>query len=149
MEVRKTLNVSMQEMDEFVRLMVAQDIKAATNKTKNPNDIRPGYSYHKELTARSGKKGRVVTHIDALESGLYKASFDSNQGVNDLSYEYSAKDDNSIELRYSENYQSKTKSQDINYRIMDFLYKHSNKKRINLMLNHIENMIQENRKARD
>lgn len=147
MEVKKTLNVSIEEMDNFVRSMVVQDIKNATGKDKNPSNIGKGYSYHKELTARSGRKGRVVTHIDELKSGEYKASFDSLQGINTLSYVYTAKDANSIELCYSEDYNSNTKSQAINFQIMNFLYKHSNKKRINLMLDRIESMIQENRKA--
>ena len=148
MEIKKTLNVSMDEMDAFIQSMVVQDIKNATGKDKNAQNIGAGYSYHKELTARSGRKGRVVTHIDELKTGLYKASFDSSQGVNTLCYAYNPKDENSIELCYSEGYASSKKSLDINYQIMNFLYKHSNKKRINLMLKRIEEMIQENREAR-
>ena len=146
MLVNKVLNVTMEEMDAFIKDMVVQDIYHATGKKIKVNDIKPGYKYHKKLKARSGKEGKVTTHIDQLSSGDYKASFSSAQGLNKLSYHYEGNKDGKITLNYEENYDANSKSQALNYQLMNFLYKHSNKRRINLMLTHIEELIQQNRK---
>lgn len=145
MIINRTLDVSLEEMDVFVKQMVLQDIYHATGKKKP--DVKPGYKYTKKLKGRSGKEGKVVTCIDELESGNYKASFNSAQGVNTLAYRYHENADGKIDLSYEENYDAKSKSKALNFHIMNFLYKHSNKKRINLTLAHIEHLIQENRKS--
>ena len=146
MIINRTLDVSLNEMDSFVRQMVAQDIYHATGKKKKESDIKPGYTYSKKIKGRSGKEGKVSTCIDQLESGTYKASFNSAQGINTLCYSYHENEEGKLELSYEETYDAKSKSKALNYQIMNFLYKHSNKRRINLTLAHIERLIQENRK---
>lgn len=147
MIVNRTLDVSLEEMDVFVKQMVLQDIYHATGKKKQLSDVKPGFKYSKKLKGRSGKEGNVLTCIDELESGNYKASFNSKQGVNTLAYRYQENAEGKIDLSYEENYDAKSKSKALNYQIMNFLYKHSNKRRINLTLAHIEHLIQENRKS--
>ena len=146
MEVSRLMNVTMEEMDQFISQMVIKDIEEATNKTVTEKDIHSGYSYVKKLTGRSGVEGRVKTTIRELSSGKYHVTFKSNQGVNHLSYTYFPEEDGSVNLTYSETYDADSKSKDVNYNLMNFLYKRSNKKRINKILSNIEYLIQENRK---
>lgn len=146
MEVKRQLDVSMEELDAFIASMILQDIKNATGKNVKQSDIGTGYKYHKKLKGRTGKEGKVTTRIDELTSGCYRASFDSAQGKNYLAYRYESNGDNKVNLCYKENYDAASKSKDLNYQLMSFLYKRSNKKRINLMITHIEQLIQENRK---
>lgn len=146
MEVTRTLAVSVEEMDACIKKMVLEDIKNATGKKVKCSDIGAGYKYRKELKNKMGKVGKVTTRIDALESGNYRASFESAQGINHLSYSYQPLHENQISLLYLEDYEAISTSKKLNYSLMSFLYKRSNKKRINLMLNQLENFILENRK---
>ena len=146
MEVNRLLDVTMSEMDAFISKMVVQDIKEATNKTVEVKDVIPGYSYSKKLTGRNGAQGRVKTTIRELSSGKYHVTFKSKQGVNHLEYSYVPSDDNKIDLTYKEDYDAGSTSKKLNYGLMNFLYKHSNKKRINKILSNIEYLIHEDRK---
>ena len=146
MLINRELDVTMEEMDKFIKEMVVQDIHHATGKKIKIDSIHPGYKYRKKLKGRSGKEGSVTTQIDKLSSGDYQVSFVSAQGTNFLSYHYEPSKDGGILLDYEEKYDANTTSQSLNYQFMNFLYKHSNKRRINLMLTHIEEMIQQDRK---
>lgn len=145
MEIIKTMNVSLQQMDESITKMVLEDIKNATGKKVKGSDIGAGYKYRKELKNKMGKVGTVTARIDVLKSGFYQASFESVQGTNTLSYDYKAIDDHSVELTYTENYLTLSTAKQMNYRLMNFLYKRSNKKRINMMLNQLEQYILNNK----
>lgn len=146
MEVKKQLNVSKEELNAFIKSMVLQDIKNATGKNVKESDIGTGYKYHKKLKGRTGKEGKVCTRIDTLTSGCYRASFESAQGINYLAYNYESDGEDKVNVCYEEGFNSSSNAKDLNHRLMSFLYKRSNKKRINLMLTHIEKLIQENRK---
>lgn len=146
MEITRILDVSMEELNTFIKDMVLQDIHHATGKKVKESEIGTGYKYRKKLKGRTGKEGTVTTRIDELSSGCYRASFDSAQGKNYLSYEYEACNDGKVKLCYMENFDAQSKSKELNYQLMSFLYKRSNKKRANLMLTHIERLIQDNRK---
>lgn len=145
MEVTKILDISVKEMDEFIVKMVLEDIESATGKKLKSSDIGAGYKYRKELKSKTGKKGKVITRIDKLESGSYSASFDSAQGINTLSYSYTPINENKISLVYCEDFNADATSKRLNYSLMSFLYTRSNKKRINLMLNQVVNYINENK----
>lgn len=146
MEINRTLNVNFNEFEEFIKDMVAQDVYNATGKKVKLSEIQKGYKYRKKLKGRVGKEGSVKTKIEELKSGSYKASFNSSQGINYLSYDYADNQDGTVNLKYEESYDPSSKSKGLNYQLMDFLYKRSNKKRINSMLTHIEHLINENRK---
>lgn len=146
MEINRTLEVGFDELNVFIKDMVAQDVFNATGKKVKPEEIKKGYKYRKKLKGKIGKEGSVKTKIETLESGAYCASFDSAQGVNYLSYHFVDNQDGTINIKYEENYDPISKSKGLNYQLMSMLYKRSNRKRMNLMLTHIERLIQENRK---
>ena len=146
MEVSRILDVTMNEMDAFISQMVIQDIQEATNKTVDSKDVKPGYSYTKKLMGRNGREGRVKTTIRSLESGKYHASFKSTQGMNHLCYTYEPTEDGRVNLTYSEEYDASSNSNNLNFKVMNFLYKRSNEKRVGKILANIELLIQQNRK---
>ncbi len=146
MEVKRTLAVSVEEMDKCIETMVLEDIANATGKQVDCSKIGAGYKYRKELKNKMGKVGKVTTRIDKMVSGNYCASFESAQGVNHLSYTYQPLSEDQISLIYLEDYEGVSSSKKMNYSLMSFLYKRANKKRINLMLSQLENYILENRK---
>lgn len=146
MEITRILDVSMDEMDTFIKEMVLQDIYHATGKKVKASEVGTGYKYRKKLKGRMGKEGTVATRIDELKCGSYCASFVSAQGKNYLSYQYEPIEDGKISLRYEENYEGESKSKELNFQLMSVLYKRSNKKRINRTLTYIENLVQQQRK---
>ena len=148
MEISRVLDVTMEEMDSFISQMVVQDIEEATSKTVAVKDVKPGYSYTKKLMGRNGREGRVKTTIRELESGKYHVSFKSPQGMNHLSYTYKPAEGGQIELMYEESYEPNSTSNKLNYNVMNFFYKRSNKKRVTKVLSNIEYLIQENRKEK-
>ena len=146
MEISRVLDVTMEEMDSFVSQMVIQDIKEATNKTVAAKDVKSGYTYTKKLTGRNGREGRVKTTIRELCSGKYHVSFKSTQGMNHLSYTYKPTEDGKVDLVYEEHFESNKTSNNLNYKVMNFFYNRSNKKRATQVLSNIEYLIHENRK---
>ena len=149
MEMSRVLNVSMEEMDRFVFDMILEDIKNSTGKSESKKKIRSGYSYSKNLKGRTGSKSRVKTTIRELTSGKYHVTFKSNQGLNHLIYSYVPEDEESIRLTYSESYEADSKSNGVSYKVMNFVYAWSSKRKIKRIFNSIEHIIQENRELQE
>lgn len=147
MELTKILNVSSKELDTFIQTMVVEDVKKATGKLVNIKDIGKGYKYRKALKSKMGKSGKVTTRIDELRENCYKASFESAQGTNTLSYTYHSIADEQTEVTYAEEFYGESSSKNWNFNIVSFFYKRSTKKRIKLMLEQIESYIQNNRQS--
>lgn len=146
-EVTRVLNVSAKELDECIKNMVVEDIKNATGKTVNVKDLGKGYKYRKDLKSKMGKSGKVTTRIDELRENCYKASFESAQGTNTLSYTYQPIAEDQTEVTYAEEFYGSSSSKNWNYSLMSFFYKRSTKKRIKLTLEQIESYIQNNRQS--
>lgn len=145
MIINKTLEVSINELDGFIKAMVKQDIENTTGKKVKQEDISRGYKYTKKIPNKMGKDTSTTTKIRELSTGKYEAVFETTQGINMISYTYHALDDNRIELVYEETFDADSKAKDINFKAMSFLYKRSSNKKANLMLAKIENHIIENR----
>lgn len=147
MQVRKKLNVSIDEFYSFIKEMVLEDIKAATKKRVTVEDIQNGYQYKKELIGRTGQTGLVHAEILSLTPTQYSIQFKSAQGLNLVSYNYNKLDDSTIELIYEEDFMSDSKWNSLNFSVISFFYKRSSKKRILTMLNQIEQLITDKRKS--
>lgn len=145
MIITRTIDVSCLELNNFLKNMLLEDIKSATGKNIKINDIGHGYKYRKELKNKMGKAGKVNVYIDEFVDNRYAASFESAQGVNHLKYNYESINDNQTKITYSEDYVVSTSSKKWNFSLMSILFKHSNKKRVILMLGQIEQYIIENR----
>ena len=105
--------------------------------------MKSGLTYQKKLRNSFGNEGTVSVSIDRFEENHYAASFKSAQGINQLSYDLEPLDNQQFEVTYKEDFFSESKSKSLNYSIMSKLYKRSSKKKMNLMLDAIEKMIQE------
>ena len=105
--------------------------------------LKSGLTYQKKLRNSFGNEGTVSVSIDRFEENHYAASFKSAQGINQLSYDLEPLDNQQFEVTYKEDFFSESKSKSLNYSIMSKLYKRSSKKKMNLMLDAIEKMIQE------
>lgn len=147
MIVKEILHVTADEFYHFLQEMAIQDIKEATGKTVSIKDVKAGYRYKKSLKTKTGQTGSVKTEITSLTPQYYSVQFKSAQGLNQLSYSYQPLDHSSITCTYEEAFIGKSTVMDLNYKIMSVFYKRSNKKKAQLMLKQIEQIITDQRKS--
>ncbi|MDF9824637.1 hypothetical protein M2475_001139 [Breznakia sp. PF5-3] len=144
MEVSRIIRGSEEKCFSILMASLLEDIEAAEGKKVKLEDIGKGYNYTKQLQNKLGKAGTIrVTIVEIDSPSVYKASFESAQGVNTLSYILEKVDDTHFKLTYNEEFLSDKKSNNLNYGLMSKLYKRSNKKKANLVLNQIETLVQE------
>lgn len=143
MVTKRTMHTSVEAMDAFLIDMIIQDIKNSTDLSVDRSDIKAGFSYSKKIMNKTGKHGRVNTRIEQLESGLYQVAIESKTGINYIKYSYKSNSDNSILLEYSESFESDSKLKGLNHSIMSRLYNKSTQKRVNILLNQIDNLLVE------
>lgn len=147
METTKTLNTTVEAFDAFLMDMILQDINNATGKKVPASKIKEGYSYNKKIMNKTGKSGNVITRIEKLESGLYQVAIESKNGINYIQYAYQDTPDNTILLTYSESFETESKLKDWNHSIMSKLYSKSTRRRVTVLLDQIDHLMQENQES--
>ncbi|MFV0393903.1 MAG: DUF3284 domain-containing protein, partial [Coprobacillaceae bacterium] len=126
MEVSKTIQGTKEKCFSILMESLLEDIALSKNKKVKLEEIGKGYSYTKQLKNQLGKEGKIrVTILELQEPSMYKASFESAQGINTLSYVLEDVDDTHFELTYNEDFLSEKKSNNLNYGLMAKLYKRS------------------------
>ena len=115
------------------------DIEAETGEAVNQTEIGEGFTYIKKLTNRFGNEGNVEVLINKLDApNYYEAQFLSQQGLNTLSYELNDKDEEAFDLIYKEEFEGEKASYNLNFKLMSFLFKRSSKKRVKIMLDQLQ-----------
>lgn len=143
MEVTRVIEGSKEKLFTILMDSLLEDISETQGKQVKLEDIGKGYSYKKQLKTKVGKEGLIRVTITQLEvPSIYEATFESAQGFNTLSYKLEDVDDSHFNLTYTEEFMSEKKSQNLNHGLMSRLYKRSNKKKANLVLNQLEAMMQ-------
>lgn len=118
------------------------DIEQETGKKVKIEDISEGYTYTKKLKNKFGNEGNVIVTIAKFDiPNVYEAHFQSKQGLNVLSYELKVKDDEAFDLIYQESFNSGKTSHNLNFKLMDFLFKRSSKKRVKIMLDQLQELL--------
>lgn len=118
------------------------DIEYETGKRPNMEDLTEGFTYIKKLKNKFGNEGNVDVTITKFDiPNYYEAHFQSKQGLNVLSYELKDKDDEAFDLIYQESFDSGKTSHNLNFKVMDFLFKRSSKKRVKIMLDQLQELL--------
>ena len=143
MEVKRIVHGDMKAYFKVWTDSLLSDYNAAMQAEYTSDVLKSGLTYQKKLRNSFGNEGTVSVSIDRFEENHYAASFKSAQGINQLSYDLEPLDNQQFEVTYKEYFFSESKSKSLNYSIMSKLYKRSSKKKMNLMLDAIEKMIQE------
>lgn len=142
MEVSRVFEGSKEKMFSIFTNSILEDIKNFTDEDMTQFEIKEGYSYKKPLRSKIGKEGDIKVVIQKFDiPNIYEATFESAQGVNTLSYLLEEIDDTHFKLTYNENFVSEKKSNNLNFGLMSKLYKRSNKKQADLLLNQLEAMM--------
>ncbi len=143
MEVKRIVHGDIEAYFKVLTDSLLNDYNAAMQAEHTSDVLKSGLTYQKKLRNSFGNEGTVTVSIDRFETNHYAASFKSAQGINQLSYDLEPLDNQQFEVTYKEDFFSESKSKSLNYSIMSKLYKRSSKKKMNLMLDAIEKMIQE------
>lgn len=143
MEIKRLVQGNINAYFDVLTNSLLNDYNSATHFEHSSDVLKSGLTYQKKLRNRFGNEGVVTVTIERFEPNHYAASFKSAQGVNHLSYDLNPLNEEQFEVTYKEDFYSESKSKSLNYSIMSKLYKRSSKKKMNLMLDAIEKMIQE------
>lgn len=104
-KVEEKLYVNADVFFEKIAESVAYDVTASTGKKVRPKQIHKGYSYMKEMKNKMKREGKVkVTITDFEAPRIYKAKFESSQGINTISYEIEQLDEDHIGVTYMEDF---------------------------------------------
>lgn len=146
-QIEEKLKVTAEEFFERITASVIYDIEQSADKKIKPEDIYEGYVYKKGMKNKVGRKGDVEVEIVKYAPPCrYRVEFHSVGGDNYVDYEITGDGEDGILVKYEENYDGNTKSQNLNYKIIGALYRKKAKKRAAYMLHAMEDYIRENRK---
>lgn len=144
-EVNEKLYITAEDFFTQLTESIAYDITESTGKKVLAKQVHKGYSYHKQMKNKVGRKGDVKVVIKEFSyPTCYVAEFHSVQGVNIIKYEIEQMEDGCIGVTYIEDFQGKSKAANWNFRFMSFLYNKRAKKRAVRMLRAMEEYIKEN-----
>ncbi|OCN03839.1 hypothetical protein A4S06_04540 [Erysipelotrichaceae bacterium MTC7] len=144
MEITKLLRGKKETCYHIFIESVLADINANSEdgKVYTETDLHPGFTYYKKLQTKMGKAGRVKVELAQLvPNEVYVAKFYSAQGVNTVSYHLEDEDDDLFGITYSEDFVSDKTSKNLNFSLMSKLYARSSKKKMNLMLNQLQALV--------
>lgn len=148
-EIEERLDIGAEEFFERIVVSVLYDIKNATGKKVGREQIYKGYKYKKRMKNKVGRSGDVDVKLSEYAPPLrYAAEFKTAGGVNRVSYEIERLEGSAIRVKYREDYDGNTKSQDLNYKIIGAFYKRKAKKRAVKMLHDMEEYIIQTRKTK-
>lgn len=144
--VEEVLKVSADEFFEQIENSIAYDASEATGKEIRPEDLCQGFSYSKEMKNKLGGKGEVTIVIKQFtKPQIYEAEFTSMNGTNSITYEIFDMGPE-IKVKYSEDYYSEKKLNDLNSKLTTFFYQRKAKKNAIRMLKTIEAYILNHKK---
>lgn len=143
MKATRIMRATCMQIQQLIQENVLQDIYQSTGKHIAADKLTAPFAYQKTLKNRMGKTGKVKASIDELSTYAYQASFFSAQGKNTLRYVWKAVDDGHVEVVYEEAYEANTKANDWNFHLMSFLYKRNNKKRMQAVLQSMEEALKQ------
>ena len=145
MELEVKINATAKEVFDQLIKAVQQDIKYSTGKEVAVDKISEDYSYKKKLMSYVGKDVGVTVKIDKLVYPTqYSATFTNPNGKNSIEYNLIDSED-SVKIIYKESYVYTSKLQNLNYKIMEFIFSRSNKKKMMRNFSYLEKQILDNR----
>lgn len=141
MELQVNMKASAKEVFDELQRALLRDIKTSTGKNVSLEKLDKDYSYEKKLNNYLGNSVDVTVNIDKLNYPIeYSATISNSKGSNTVQYILNENED-SVDIKYIENYKAKSLLGKINYSIMSLVFTRSNKKRIKKQFLYLENQI--------
>jgi len=149
MRVEVKIKATAEELYSLLMNSAKHDIERATGQDISFEELVTGYTYKKKLTNKIGKEANATGVLTKIEKPhIYEAEFTSGRGVNRIAYHLEPLEAGYLNVTYSEAYEPATKNAEINFKIVNFFYKKSTRKRMTNMIQMMEAHIQ-NEKAEE
>ena len=143
MKVEVKIKATADELYSLLMSSAKHDIERATGQEISLDELVSGYTYKKKLTNKLGKEASatgVLTMIDRPHT--YEAAFTTSRGVNKVAYHLEPLEEGYLNVIYSEAYDPVSKNAEINFKIVNFFYKRSTRKRMIRLIRMMEAHIQ-------
>lgn len=146
MRVQVKMGIRAEDLFDNIVTSVQYDAEQARGKKVPVKKIKAGFTYQKTLNAKLGDAQHVTTKITEFEPPrLYAASITSSRGVNTVRYEIEPIEGaGSIRVTYEEGYNGDKTLNDLNGKLMGFLYGPFAKRKIKRRLRDMEAYIKQN-----
>jgi len=148
MEVEVKIKATADELYSLLMNSAKHDIEQATGQDISFEELATGYTYKKKLTNKLGKEANATGVLTKVEKPhFYEAEFTSGRGVNKVAYHLEPLDDGYLNVTYREAYEPISKNAEINFKIVNFFYKKSTRKRMKNLIRMMEAHIQNKKTA--
>jgi len=137
------MNTTAERFYDLLMNSIKHDIEQKTGTPVDLKDLKSGYVYKTRLTNKLGKQGTAKAVLTKIERPYcYEAQFETQRGINTISYHIKDLDNDLIEVTYSEYYASGSTAITLNFKIMSFFYKRSTRKRMLYLLKQMNQHLQ-------
>lgn len=138
MELEVNIKASAKEVFDELIAAILEDIKNSTGKKIAIEKLGENYSYKKKLMNYSGSNIDVTVNIDKfIYPNQYIATITNPKGANTIEYSLCDQED-SVNIKYREEYKSKSIFQKLNHMLMSLIFTRSNKKKVIKKFNYLE-----------
>ena len=143
MEVEVKIKATADELFSLLMDSVKHDVEQATGQDISLEELVSGYTYKKKLTNKLGKEANATSVLTKIEKPhIYEAEFTSGRGVNRIAYQLDPIEDGYLNVIYREEYEPVNKTAEINFKVVNFFYKRSTRKRMTRLIHMMEAHIQ-------
>lgn len=135
------LCVKRKDVYEVIMDSVFNELQATDPNIKK-EEIKGGYTYHKNLNGMMNQKADVevkIHHVDPNKR--YNVSFKSQRGVTEIDYRLSDTEDGNTHVIYEETFTGEGKANQWNYNFMNRFYTKRSQKKVIALLKNIESYI--------
>ena len=139
MKIIVELETTPKEIFDLFVESLKYDIEKATGEQPADQELKPGFSYEKIIIGRLGSGSAAKATILRLEEpAVYEMKFENNKGINTVIYYVEKIGENRIKVSYEETYQGHRKMDDLNFKVMSWIFKRSSEKRVRMLLEAME-----------
>ena len=146
MKVEVAIEATADELYSLLMTSVKHDIEQAINQEISLEELVSGYTYKKKLTNKLGNEANATGILTKIEKPhVYEAEFITGRGINRIAYHLEPLEDGYLNVTYSEAYEPVSKNAEVNFKIVNFFYKRSTKKRMIGLIRMMEAHIKQER----
>jgi len=148
MEVVVTMRVTAEELYRVLMDSLKHDIEQSTNSKISDKAIKTGYKYSKNLKNKVGQVVKSTATLSRIERPyVYEVQFQTDRGLNTVSYVIEESDSENIQVTYSEVYDASSKSHATNFSFMSKIFTAPAKRKVKAFLQMMEAYILQNRSS--
>ena len=140
MQITQMIDGSLTEIKNLLEKSLIEDIQSHEMTIPKDNDFTD-FEYQKTLSS-SSHPIQVMIHIEKMDESSYKSFIQTKQGTYVLSYAFEEISQDRVKVIYEESFVSSNVMMSLNHKLMSGLYGRRNKKKMQRVLNSLNQAIQ-------